>query len=299
MKVPYDYWPITNRPRLEWPDGQGLAVYVGLNIERFVPGLPATALSNLGVPVDPMNHGWRDYGTRVGVWRMMELLDALDLKASVLLNADVCEAYPQIVAAGVERGWAWLGHGRTNSQFWSNMEEDEERGLLTSIVADLSQATGTAPRGWLGPAMTETESTPRLLAELGFTYILDWIADDQPFPLNVDQHRMISVPYSAELNDIGAVLYQHASGPDFAAAIIDQFDVLYRESKTRPGAVMAISIHPFVANVPFRHKHLERALTHIRGFNDVWFPTTDEIADWYFTNYYDDVVAASSARERK
>lgn len=118
---------------------------------------PSVTPITAGSPIDPMNFGWRDYGTRVGVRRMMEPPDDLELRASVLLNAEVREYYPQIVAAGVERDWVWLGHGITNRSLWADMAEGDERAQLQRIVDTLTDATGTAPRGWLGPALTETE----------------------------------------------------------------------------------------------------------------------------------------------
>src|SRR5690606_10045955 len=109
-------------------------------------------------------------------------IDRFALPVTTLINSDAAHSYPEIVAAGVERGWAFLGHGRTNSRFWTGMEKDEERDALREIVAILERTTGARPSGWLGPALTETANTVELLAELGFTYSLDWIADDQPHP---------------------------------------------------------------------------------------------------------------------
>jgi allantoinase len=295
----YDYWPIVDRPRLEWPDGKRLAFYVGLNIEHFHHGKPSTSLfpGTATLPVDPLNYGWRDYGTRVGIWRMIDVLDELGIPASVLLNSEVCEKYPEIIAAGKERDWAWLGHGHTNSSFWTGMSEDEERAGLQKIVDTFTESTGTAPKGWLGPALTETPQTPDLLAEAGFTYTMDWIVDDQPFPMPVrGDQRFISVPYSAEINDIPAFLALGASAQDFGQMIVDQFDVLYEESARRPGGVVAVSLHPFLVNVPFRHKYIKAALEHIVGHDDVWVTTSDAIADHYLDNYYDDAVASLAGR---
>jgi allantoinase len=290
----YDYWPITERPPIEWPGGKRLAFWLGLNVEHFEPGKPSTSIAAVtaGLPVDPMNHGWRDYGTRVGIWRLMELLDFLELRASVLLNSDVCAHYPQIVAAGNERDWAWLGHGKNNSSLWTGMELEQEREALAAMVAELRRGTGRAPKGWLGPALTETSNTPELLAEQGFTYVLDWCADDQPFPLNVRAGRMISLPYSVELNDITLFIGPGMPPADYAQLVRDQFEVLREESKRRPGAVMALSLHPFLISQPFRHKYLARVLEEIRGHDDVWFATSDEIADWYLERYYDAAVEA-------
>lgn len=290
---PYSYWPAPDRPRIEWPGGRKLAFYIGLNVESYVPGIKGMGLvPPFALPLDPMNQSWRDYGARVGIWRMIDLLDELELPASVLLNSDVCRTYPQIIEAGRARGWTWLGHGETNSRLWTDMAADEEARRLDGIVADLTTAGGRPPRGWLGPAFSETENTLALLGERGFTYSLDWAADDQPFPLDVEGHRMISVPYSAEINDIGAFLLWHWTPEQFAQAIRDQFEMLHREAQRRPGLVMALCLHPFIINTPFRHRHLEKVLREIRGHDDVWFTTTDDIAAHYLDHHYAEARAA-------
>lgn len=291
---PYRYWPAVNRPLLEWPEGRGLAFYLGINVEHFVMGKPSTAISpvHATLAVDPLNHGWRDYGTRVGIWRMIELLDRYDLPATALLNLDAAEQYPEIVQAGNERTWAWCAHGVNNSELWTDIALDEERAAISHLVDRFVGATGKRPVGWLGPGLTETAHTPTVLSEHGFTYVMDWCNDDQPYPLDVPSGRLISVPYSSELNDISLFLGSGLSPADFAQIVMDQFDVLHEEAKRRPGAVMAIGLHPFLVGQPYRFKYLERALAHITSHDDVWFTNSDAIAEWYFEHYYDVAFAA-------
>jgi peptidoglycan/xylan/chitin deacetylase (PgdA/CDA1 family) len=277
----YDYSPITERPPLRWPDGKSVAFYLGLNIEHFRIDMPATSQvpSTVGLVPDPINYGWRDYGVRVGIWRMMDLLDRLEMRASVLLNSEVCEHYPQVVAAGVERGWAWLGHGQTNSIFHTGMELEDERAFLREMHTVVSEATGTAPKGWLGPALTETFNTPSLLAELGYTYLLDWCNDDQPYPLNVP--GMISVPYSVDINDITLYLGRNLSGDEYVRMVTDALDQLIEDASPDAGRVLALPVHPFIVNQPSRHRYLARALQEIRARDEVWVTTSDAIADHY------------------
>jgi allantoinase len=217
---------------------------------------------------------------------MMDLLARYDLRASALLNSDVCVYHPQIVEEGNKLGWAWLAHGKNNSTFQAGMSRDEERSYLTDVVTTISQSTGKQPKGWLGPALTETFNTPDLLAELGIDYVLDWCNDDQPYPMRVDGGRMISVPYSIEVNDIPMFLGKGYTGEQFYQAVVDQFDQLYAEGE-HTGRVMCVALHPFIINQPFRHKYLDRALKYITGHEDVWFATSDEIAEWYYRDYYD------------
>jgi allantoinase len=292
----YDYWPITDRQPLELPGGAKLAFYIGLNIEHFQYGKQATSMhpATAANTPDPFNHGWRDYGTRVGVWRMMKLLDECGLRASVLLNTDVGSQYPEIIQAGNDRGWSWVGHGKTNSEFWVGMTPQEEAVALAELTDTFRRVTGQQPKGWLGPALTETAATPNLLAENGFTYLLDWPCDEQPFPLNVPGHRMISVPYTVELNDIPKFLGEGVSGEAFGRMIVDQFDQM-REEGT--GGVMSLALHPFIINHPYRHKYLAEALRYIAAQDDVWLTTSDDIADWYLENHYDQAVERLATRK--
>jgi allantoinase len=280
----YSYSPITTRPKLTWPNGARVAFYIGLNIEHYQVDKPSTSIfgGTAALAPDPLNYGWRDYAVRVGIWRMIEALDHYKMRASVLLNSDCCAHYPQIIEAGKQRNWAWLAHGKNNSILEAGMTVDEERKYLKHVVETISNATGQQIKGWLGPALSETFETPRLLKELGLTYILDWCADDQPFPLNLP--GMMSVPYSIELNDVSMFLGKSLPGEDFTRMVIDQFDQLYKDGE-KTGRVMALCLHPFIINQPFRQKYLEKALDYITKHAGVWLTTSDEIAAHYAKNH--------------
>lgn len=159
----------------------------------------------------------------------------------------------------------------------------------------IERATGQRPKGWLGPALTETYDTPRLLAELGATYVLDWCNDDQPYPFMPGKAQMISVPYTIELNDIPLFVGKSLTGPQFKQMIVDWFDQLYADGKST-GRVMTVALHPFIVNQPSRHRYLAEALRYIAGHEDVWLTTSDEIAAYYFEHYYDRALADALAR---
>ncbi|MEU5884747.1 polysaccharide deacetylase family protein [Spirillospora sp. NPDC047279] len=276
----YDYSPIVERQPIQWPGGARVAFYVGLNVEHFLIDRPSTSLNEATATLvpDPLNYGWREYGARVGIWRLMETFDRHRIRPSVLLNSDVADRYPQIIKAGLERNWAWLAHGRNNSTLQAGMTLDDERAYLTDVVETIQRATGQRPRGWLGPALTETFQTPRLLAELGLGYVLDWTNDDQPYRLKVP--GMLSVPYTVELNDLGIFTMHGRSGADFVQMFKDQFDQLYADSADS-GRVMALALHPFVIGQPHRHKYLDQALGYVADHPGVWLTTSDEIAEHY------------------
>lgn len=274
----YDYSPITERPAIQWPGGARVAAYIGLNVEHFLLDRPSTSIwpGTADLVPDALNHGWRDYGVRVGIWRTMASLDRHGIRASVLLNSDVTRHYPQIVKAGVERNWAWLAHGRTNSTLHVNLSEVEERAELTDIVDTIAAATGSRPHGWMGPGLTETLNTPRLLAELGLSYVLDWTNDDQPYRLNVP--GMLSVPYTVELNDLNLFVSKGTTGPEFVQIVKDQYEQLSTDGN---GRVMALALHPFVTGQAFRAKYLDQALEFLAAQPDIWLTTSDDIAEHY------------------
>lgn len=278
----YDYSPIIHRPKLEFPNGAKIALWIGLNIEHYQIDKPSTSIfsGTAGITPDPLNYGWRDYSPRVGIWRTMDVLDKYGLRASVLLNSDVCQNYPEIIEEGNKRDWVWLAHGKNNSILQSGMSEKDERAYLKEVITTIEHKTGKQPKGWLGPALSETFNTPNLLEELGLTYLLDWCNDDQPFPLNTKQGNMISVPYSIEINDVTMFIGTGMSGQDFYQTLVDQFEVLYEEGE-KTGKVMCISLHPFITGLPFRSKYLDKALEFITNHKDVWLTTSDEIAEWY------------------
>ena len=224
------------------------------------------------------------YGNRIGIWRLMELLDKHNIRASVLLNSEVCEHYPIIIEEGKKRGWEFLGHGTTNSVLLSGMSKAEERQIITTTVDVITKAVGQRPLGWLGPALQETFNTPDILAENGIRYLCDWCCDDQPFPMKVKRGRLISVPYSLDLNDIPAFIHQHLTPQQFCEMIKDQFDTLYQEGVDQ-ARIMCITTHPFLIGMPFRIGWLDKALDYMKSHKDVWFTTSGEIASWYYEKY--------------
>jgi allantoinase len=280
----FDYSPIIDRPRLSWPNDARVAVWVIPNIEHFLFDRPSTRLTNLPVNPDVLNYSWRDYGVRVGIWRMMEVMERYGVKGTVALNSDVCARYPRIIEEGKKVGWEWMGHGNNNSTLFAGQSEAEERALIKDVVTTISKSVGKAPRGWLSPALSETMRTLDILAENGIEYVGNWVNDDQPYPMRVKKGSMIAMPYSVEINDIPALLDLHQSPETFGQMICDQFDVLY-EDGAQSGRVMSICLHPFLVGYPHRSKYFAKALHHITSRQEVWLTTGGAIVDWYKEKY--------------
>src|SRR5580658_6033989 len=204
----YDYHPLRGRKPYAWPNGARLAVYLGLNLEHFAFGEGLGAeLAPGGPQPDVLNYAWRDYGNRVGAWRMLDLFEQLKMPASVLVNTTMYDYAPELIVAFRARGDEIVGHGRTNSERQGMLSEADERVLIAEATQRLREAEGKAPAGWLGPWISESATTPDLLAEAGYRYVLDWAMDDQPVFLRVrGGGRLLAVPYPQELNDIPAII---------------------------------------------------------------------------------------------
>ena len=282
----YDYSAITQRPPFRWPNGERLALWVCYNVEHFRVDVSSTSQneSMSHLKPDVINYAWRDYGLRVGMWRLFEMMERVGLKGSVTLNGEVCIHEKPVVEEMTRLGWCILGHGMTNSQRLTDLPEAEERKVINDTLDIIERTTGKRPIGWLGPGLAESYVTPELLVEAGVKYVCDWVSDDQPYAIKVKNGKLASVPYTQHINDIGMILSSKRSDQEFYQAICDQFDVLYQEGATIP-RTMAIALHPFLAGVPHRSKYLEQALSYVASHKDVWFCTGDDIYNWYESEY--------------
>lgn len=277
----YAYRAITDRADYTWPNGARLAVYIGLNLEHFAfaEGLGAE-LAPGGPSPDVLNYAWRDYGNRVGAWRMRDLFDAMDMPVSVLANSVMYDYAPDLMTAFRERGDEIVGHGRTNSERQSVLDNAEEAVLIDEATKTLTYAEGTAPKGWLSPWIAESLDTPDLLVEAGYGYTLNWCMDDQPVWMQTRAGRLLSIPYPQEVNDIPSIVARKDSAEQFADMIIDNFDEMLGQSATQP-LVMGIALHPYLVGQPYRLRQLRRALTHICAHrDDIWLTRSGEIHDY-------------------
>jgi peptidoglycan/xylan/chitin deacetylase (PgdA/CDA1 family) len=276
----YRYSAIKHRPPYDWPNGTRLAVYIALNLEHFAFGEGLGAeLAPGGPQPDVLNFAWRDYGNRVGVWRLLDLFDDLALPASVLVNASIYDYCPEVMDAVRARGDEVVGHGRTNSERQGVLDEDGERALIRDCTRVIEKAEGRAPAGWLGPWISQSRVTPDLLAEEGYGYLLDWCMDDQPIWFATrGGGRILSVPYPQELNDIPAIVARKDSAEDFASTITAAFDEMREQAESGP-LVMGIALHPYIVGQPHRLRHLRNALRHIASCReDIWFTTAGAVA---------------------
>jgi peptidoglycan/xylan/chitin deacetylase (PgdA/CDA1 family) len=276
----YGYRAITDRPDYSWPGGQRLAVYIALNLEHFAFGEGLGAeLAPGGPSPDILNYAWRDYGNRVGAWRLLELFDALDLPVSVLANSAMYDHAPGLMAAHRARGDEVVGHGRTNAERQSTLDRAQEGRLIAEATEVLARAEGRSPRGWLSPWIAESRETPDLLTEQGYGYTLNWCMDDQPVWMRTEHGPLLSIPYPQEANDIPSIVARKDGAAYFADMVIDNFDEMRAQSERQP-LVMGIALHPYLVGQPYRLRHLRRALEHIAAHRDmIWLTRSGDIFD--------------------
>jgi len=276
------YSAAPERPPLRWPGGARVALWVAPNIEHyeFLPELIRVRDPWPRLPhPDILGYGLRDYGNRVGVWRLMEVFDRFELPCTVSLSMAVLQMYPEIAEAMLKRRWEFMSHGLYNTRYHWNLSEDDERAAIEECQQIHRQFTGRGLPGWFSPAASNTLNTPDLVAEAGIGYLCDLYHDDQPTPIQVRQGELFSLPYSMEIND--SIAWRRGQeGAAFAQKICDEFDTLYSEGAVS-GQVMNIAVHPFIMGQPHRIEHLAGALDYILSHSGVWCATGSEIIASY------------------
>jgi allantoinase len=294
----YDYWPYRNRPKIGWPDGARVAFWVAPNIEFYeldAPKNPHRAAWPHPYPAVP-GYSLRDYGNRVGHMRQMKLLDKYAIRGSISLSAALCTHHPEIIEMCKERDWEFFSHGIYNTRYTYGMSEEQERAMVRESIDVIERAVGRKPAGYLAPALSHSEVTVDLFAELGGIYTCDLFHDDQPTPVKVrGGQRFVSVPYSLELNDTIAYVVNKIEPRRYGQMIKDAFDRLYAEGADS-GTVMCIPTHNYQVSCPHRLKAFEEALEYITGHSDVWVTTGGQIAKHYLAHSYDAAIADIAAR---
>jgi allantoinase len=290
----YDYLPLIERPKIAWPKGARLAFWVAPNIEYYEFDPPPNMSKNMwSRPVpDVMNYGWRDYGNRAGVWRMIDVMRELNLRGSVSLNAAICDHHPEIIKRCADLDWEFFSHGIYNTRFVLHMSLEQEREMTCDVIDTVKRATGQKVDGWLSPALSNNLWTMDLLAEHGIIYTCDLFHDDQPMPVKTKTGRMCSVPYSLEMNDVLVLVRGHQTPREHGRMIKAQFDQLYAEG-AESGMVMCVPLHPYLIGQPHRLDAFAEALDYVIGHDEVWLATAREIAQWYLAHHYDAAIAGT------
>ena len=288
----YQYAPYAGRPRITWPNNAQIALWVAPNIEFYEldpPPNPGRAMWARPTP-DILNYSHKDYGNRAGFWRMAEVMARYNIRGSVSLNVALADHVPEIIERCCELGWELFSHGIYNTRFLYNMNEDEQREVIRDVRETIFKYSGQSLDGWLSPALSNTDATHHILAEEGIKYALDILHDDQPMPLDVRSGRLISIPYSLEVNDVPLFNLRDSSPQRYVDILKAQFDQLHAEG-AESGTVMCMPLHPFLIGQPHRIAALDEVLRYIADQPGVWLATGREIADHYYEHHYEEVKA--------
>ncbi|MGV7030512.1 polysaccharide deacetylase family protein [Methylobacterium symbioticum] len=281
------YRAAVDRPRLALPGGRHVAVWPVVNVEHWLIDnpmprqilVPPTAA---GLLPDLPNWAWHEYGMRVGFWRFLEAFAARGIRPTLSINGSVCTAYPRVAAAARDAGWEFMAHGF--HQVPTHRVADEAA-MIARTVGTIADFVGVAPRGWLGPGLTETLDTPDHLRAAGLEYVGDFVVDDRPCRIATCTGPLVALPYSVELNDIPLLAIQHHRADEFVERALANLDRLSAEAAgdgPLSGAkVMGFAIHPYITGVPHRIGLLERLLDALLARSDVTFMQGGEILDWY------------------
>ena len=305
----YEYWPYHERPKITWPNGARLAFWVAPNIEFYELDPPNNPFRKPWPQPSPALPGYtsRDWGNRVGHIRQMELLDKYGIRGSISLSTALCDHHPEIIALCKERNWEFFSHGIYNTRYTYGMTEAQEREMIKDSIETIYKHTGQKCAGYLAPALSHSENTLDLFAEVGHElfgdeaglYSCDLFHDDQPTPIQLRSgKRFVSIPYSLEMNDTIAYLVQKITPRRYGQELMDNFDRLYAEG-TESGTIMCIPTHNYQVSNAHRIKAYEEALEYITGHSDVWVTTGKEIAHYFLEHYYDSSLEDITSKKQR
>ena len=293
----YDYVPLPHRKPLTWPDGKRLALIVTFNLEywdllketeeSYYAGGPAILPDPLpGNVPDWPNYSWREYGQRVGIWRLIDIFDKAGVPATCTMNAKTGLERRPIIDAVNERGWELVAHNYVQSELLTNyqFDPDKEREIIRETLKVYNDVVGRPAKGWLSSSLRSTTQTAGICAQEGLIYFNDLMNDDQPYMLRTEHGPIVSVPYTVEMNDFMMFLRRGNSTSEAVEVMKEQFDVLYEEG-AESGRLMNIGLHPHVIGQPFRARAIREFIEYAKQFDGVWWAKREEIAEWYLENH--------------
>ncbi len=284
----YEWSPIHTRTPLRWPDGSTVAIclLVSLDHMEWAPPPGSFQAHNLagglgrrpGLDYARLTH--REYGHRVGIFRVLECARKHGVPVSLAMDALTAEHYPTLVRHCVEAGVDFVGHGISVSRMiTSRMSEDEERAYISESLDTLEHATGQRPLGWLGPEYGESVRTPALLAEAGLSHVFDWANDEQPYRMTTPNGELYALPVMLELDDIHALWDRNVDLARYEQLLVESATQLAHDG-AQNARTLVLHIHPWLMGQPFRIRALDRALKRILAINGVRAVRANDLVSW-------------------
>ncbi|MBL8380729.1 MAG: hypothetical protein JNM79_22865 [Burkholderiales bacterium] len=293
----YDWVPIVKRKPLKWPHGKRMAVIFTINCEYwdllkdsskpYYAGGPPTIPDPLpGNVADYPNFTWREYGLRVGCWRMFDVFEAHGVPLSVTMNAKTALERGEIIEHVKARRWELVAHNYEQGELLPQymFDPEGEKRIIAETLKVYEKAVGRKAPGWLSSSLRSTPNTPDILAQAGLKFLCDYMNDDQPYLIHTAHGPLVNVPYSVEINDFTFFHRRAMTSEDALLMLKAQFNELYAESEAT-GKMMNIGLHPHVSGHPHRMRFFRDLLGYMRQFDDIWWPTREAVADWYLANH--------------
>lgn len=301
----YDWVPINKRAPLKWPNGKRMALIITINCEYwdllkdsnkpYYAGGPPTIPDSLpGNVADYPNFTWREYGLRVGCWRMFDVFEAAGVPLSITFNAKTALERGEIIEHALARNWELVAHNYEQGELLPQYMFDPagEKAVIHETLKVYEKVTGRKAAGWLSSSLRSTPRTPDILAEAGLKFLCDYMNDDQPYLIHTDHGPLVNVPYSVEINDFTFFHRRAMSSEDALLMLKSQFNELYAES-AKTGKMMNIGLHPHVSGHPHRMQFFRDFLSYVKQFDDVWWAKREEVADWYLANHASHITPKS------
>ena len=293
LGMDHDFYPwsiLPRRAKINWPNGTKVMLLVIPALEWFPLDMdikPSLVPGSLDRPYpDYWNYTLRDYGNRVGFFRIIRVLDSLGVKASVAMNAAVAERHPFLTEQINDRGFEVIAHGTDMAHpHHGDLGTEQEAAQIGECIDKLRHLTGQPVRGWLSPGKSQSLNTLDLLARRGVEYMCDWVNDDLPYEITTAGGAIHSMPHPFELDDYVILGELQHTEDQFLEQVKDQFDTFYRESDEQGGRILSLSLHPWVIGQPFRIKTLEQILDHVLGHDGVHSATASEILAAFKANH--------------
>ncbi|PPR79782.1 MAG: hypothetical protein CFH01_00184 [Alphaproteobacteria bacterium MarineAlpha2_Bin1] len=293
----YDYIPIIERKPLKWPNNARVALILTINLEHwdmikdtkdpyYAGGPPVLPDMLPGNVVDWPNYSWREYGQRVGVWRIFDVFDKLNAQASCTINAVTALERPQMVEYAVKKGWEIVAHNYEQGELLVNymFDETKEKEVIKKTLDVYEKVVGKKAKGWLSSSLRGTLKTADIIAKEGLIFYCDLMNDDQPYLIETSTEPIVSTPYSNEINDFTHFHRRGFTTDETLDLYKEQLDVLWEEGG-KTGRIMNVGLHPHVSGLPYRIRALKEFIEYAQSKPDVWITNREEIATWYLENH--------------
>lgn len=278
----YGWRPVADRPKARWPGERSVAAMVVLPIEWHMLDPSIKPFKHPGAMQTPWpdlrHYTTRDYGPRVGAFRLLQALKDKGLKGTLAINALALDRYRPLVEAALEDGHEIAAHGwATDAIHHSGMSEDEERALVARTRQAFSVA-GLTPRAWMSPARQQSFRTLALIAEAGFDVCLDWEQDEVPVTMTTDAGVVRGVPLMNELDDRSLLIDRRQTEDAWADQVLEAAAFLKTDCDGIDRRVLGFTLTSYVAGQPFRMQAVRRLLDGLAADPAVWSATASEIA---------------------